>query len=109
MGFRLGFLSGFGAGYYLGARAGRPRYEQINRAVGKVRRSPAVETAVDTAAEKARSVVGRDGGATDDWGGSGGGQAGAATDALPVPAPDVTPAVPAGSAVVDPGDYSSSR
>ncbi len=98
MGFRLGFLTGLGAGYYLGARAGRQRYEQINRAVAKARRSPAVETA----AEKARSVVSRDGG------GEGGSGAGDDTT-LPVPAPEMTPEVPASNTVVDPGDYSSSR
>ena len=32
---RIAFVAGFGAGYYLGARAGRERYEQINRVVGK--------------------------------------------------------------------------
>ncbi len=29
---KLSFLAGFGAGYVLGARAGRERYEQIRRA-----------------------------------------------------------------------------
>jgi hypothetical protein len=29
---KLSFLAGFGAGYVLGARAGRDRYEQIRRA-----------------------------------------------------------------------------
>src|SRR3954452_12117103 len=29
---KLSFLAGFGAGYILGARAGRERYEQIRRA-----------------------------------------------------------------------------
>jgi len=101
MGFRFGFLTGLGAGYYLGARAGRQRYEQINRAVAKARRSPAVETA----AEKARSVVSRDGGA----GGGGGGGGGGAESTLPVPTPEVAPEVPASSVVVDPEDYSSSR
>ena len=27
--FRLGLIIGFGAGYYLGAKAGRERYEQL--------------------------------------------------------------------------------
>ena len=49
MGFRIGFLSGFSAGYYLGARAGRPRYEQINRTLSKARRSPVMETAAEKA------------------------------------------------------------
>ena len=29
----LGMVAAFGAGYYLGARAGRARYEQIRRAL----------------------------------------------------------------------------
>ena len=53
MRFRLGLLTGFGAGYYLGSMAGRERYEQINRAVRKVKRSDAY----DLATEKAKAVV----------------------------------------------------
>ncbi len=105
MGFRFGFLSGFGAGYYLGARAGRQRYEQINRAVDKARRSPAVETAT----EKARSVVSRDSGDEGEGGRDAGDRAGGLGDTLPVLSPETIPAVPAETAVVDPGDYSSSR
>ena len=50
---RLGLLIGFGAGYYLGTRAGRERYDQINRTLTKARRSDTVETAAD----KAKAVV----------------------------------------------------
>lgn len=53
MRFRLGVLVGFGAGYYFGARAGRERYEQLNRWIDRTRNSEAYETA----AEKARAVV----------------------------------------------------
>ena len=53
MRFRLGLITGFGAGYYLGAKAGQQRYEQINRTVRKVRRSDAFETVQ----EKAKDVV----------------------------------------------------
>lgn len=42
MRFRLGLLIGFVAGYVLGARAGRERYEQILRVSAEVRRHPAV-------------------------------------------------------------------
>ena len=49
MRFRLGIVSGFAAGYYLGAKAGHERYEQINQALQKVRRSEAFETAADRA------------------------------------------------------------
>jgi hypothetical protein len=34
MRFRIGLLVGFGIGYYLGARAGRERYEQIRGWLG---------------------------------------------------------------------------
>ncbi len=53
MKFRMGFVVGFGAGYYLGAMAGRERYEQINKLVRKVKRSDAFEEAAD----KAKAVV----------------------------------------------------
>ena len=53
MRFRLGMVIGFGAGYYLGSMAGRERYEQINRAVRKVKRSDAYDMATD----KAKAVV----------------------------------------------------
>ena len=53
MRFRLGVMVGFGAGYYLGAKAGRERYEELNRMIRKVKRSEAYETATD----KAKAVV----------------------------------------------------
>ena len=53
MRFRLGVVTGFGAGYYLGAKAGRERYEQLNRLLDKVRRSDAFETA----SERARATL----------------------------------------------------
>jgi hypothetical protein len=53
MGFRTGLLIGLGAGYYLGARAGRQRYEQIQRFLNKAKRSDLVEGATD----KAKAVV----------------------------------------------------
>ena len=64
MRFRLGFVTGMATGYYLGAMAGRERYEQINRLAGKVRRSDAFEAAqekakaaVDLGVERAREAV----------------------------------------------------
>ncbi len=64
MRFRLGLVTGMASGYYLGARAGRQRYDQINRSLAKLRRSEAFEVAVDSArsvvedgVEKARSAV----------------------------------------------------
>ena len=49
MRFRLGVVMGFGAGYYLGAMAGRERYEQLNRLIKKAKRSDAFETATEKA------------------------------------------------------------
>ncbi len=51
--FRAGVVFGFAAGYYLGTRAGRERYEQINRLL---RRSRAIEEAT-TEAERAKAIV----------------------------------------------------
>ena len=53
MRFRLGLIVGFGAGYYLGAKAGRERYEQLNRWLHQAKESEAFETATD----KAKAVV----------------------------------------------------
>lgn len=44
---------GFVAGYYLGARAGRQRYEQMNRIMGMIRRSTPAHMAADKAKEVA--------------------------------------------------------
>ncbi|MDX1448383.1 MAG: YtxH domain-containing protein [Acidimicrobiia bacterium] len=41
MRFRLGMVVGGAIGYVLGARAGRPRYEQIKRWAASLRRHPA--------------------------------------------------------------------
>jgi hypothetical protein len=75
MRFRLGLLIGFGLGYYLGAMAGRQRYEQINRMVRKVKGSEAYELATDKAkavvdlgVERAKDVV------EDKFGGAGNGE-----------------------------------
>jgi hypothetical protein len=64
MRFRLGWVTGFAVGYYLGAKAGRQRYEQLNRLLHKLRRSDAFETASERArttlegsVEKARDLV----------------------------------------------------
>ncbi len=69
MRFRLGLVTGLAGGYYLGARAGRGRYDQINRAMARVRSTEAFRSVVDDAksavedvaekvTNKARSVVG---------------------------------------------------
>ena len=51
MRFRAGLVTGFAAGYYLGAKAGRQRYEQINQQLRKLRRSDAYQTATTKAKE----------------------------------------------------------
>jgi hypothetical protein len=68
MRFRLGLVIGFGAGYYLGAKAGRERYEQLRGWLGQARNSEVVETAaekakavVDLGVERARDLVDRGG------------------------------------------------
>ncbi len=53
MRFRLGLIVGFAIGYYFGARAGRSRYEQMERWLQKARESDAAEVA----AEKAKAVI----------------------------------------------------
>ena len=53
MRFRLGVLTGFAAGYYLGGKAGRERYVQLNAMVKKAKRSDAYDNATD----KAKAVV----------------------------------------------------
>jgi hypothetical protein len=51
--FRFGVVVGFAIGYYLGARAGRARYVQMERWLQKARESEVAEAA----AEKAKAVI----------------------------------------------------
>jgi hypothetical protein len=53
MRFRAGLVIGLAAGYYLGAKAGRRRYEQIERMLTRVKRS----AAFDAASDKAKAAV----------------------------------------------------
>ena len=48
---RLGVLMGFGAGYVLGAKAGRERYEQLQRLYENVVSSPGFQQATGKAKE----------------------------------------------------------
>jgi hypothetical protein len=52
--FRLGLILGFGAGYYLGAKAGRARYEQMRRVAAKVPSLAKLQAAADLARERFR-------------------------------------------------------
>lgn len=57
MRFKLGYAAGFATGYYLGAKAGHQRYQQINRAVRNLRRSDALENVTHTVKDKVSSVL----------------------------------------------------
>ena len=64
MRFRLGLITGGAVGYYCGAKAGRERYEQLNRWLRELSGSEAVETAeektkavIDLGVERARGFV----------------------------------------------------
>ena len=54
MRFRAGLAFGFAAGYYLGARAGRERYEQLRRLVARTRLAK-VQAAADLGRERLRA------------------------------------------------------
>ncbi|MEO9326121.1 hypothetical protein ABFT23_21700 [Nocardioides sp. C4-1] len=47
----------FAAGYVVGAKAGRERYEQIRKSAAKVAENPRVQSATDAAKEKAGEVA----------------------------------------------------
>jgi hypothetical protein len=53
MRFRLGAALGFGVGYYLGARAGRERYEQLRRLIARTPFAK-VQAAVELGRERLR-------------------------------------------------------
>ena len=54
---KLSFLAGFGAGYVLGARAGRERYEQIRRAWEHAKDDPRLQGVAGMAQARADAVV----------------------------------------------------
>ena len=47
--FRIGLALGFGAGYYLGTKAGHQRYAELNRLISRLRKSDVLG--------KARAVI----------------------------------------------------
>lgn len=52
------FLVGFGAGYVLGARAGRERYEALARSARRLMESPAVQEAAGVLQAQAVGLAG---------------------------------------------------
>jgi oxygen-dependent protoporphyrinogen oxidase len=55
---KISFLAGVGAGYVLGTRAGRQRYEKIKAASAKVWQSGPVQSQVGTVKETAKTKAG---------------------------------------------------
>jgi hypothetical protein len=53
MGFKSGFLVGLGAGYVMGARAGRERYEELQQSWSRLRGAPQVRGAANLARQAA--------------------------------------------------------
>jgi hypothetical protein len=51
MRFRLALLIGFATGYYLGAKAGRERYEELRRLMDRIAPARRVQTIVEFAQE----------------------------------------------------------
>lgn len=54
---KLSLLAGFGAGYVLGARAGRARYEELMDRFQTLKASPVVQDAASKVQEKASDVT----------------------------------------------------
>lgn len=58
--FRLGVIIGFGAGYYLGAKAGRERYEQLVGTYRTLTGHPATKSMIDAGRRKIAQRVSPD-------------------------------------------------
>ncbi|WP_324276921.1 hypothetical protein [Blastococcus brunescens] len=54
---KLSFLAGFGAGYVLGSKAGRERYEQIRRGWENAKDDPRLQSIAGVAQAKADDAV----------------------------------------------------
>ena|SRR2546423_14977169 len=54
---KLMFLAGLGAGFVLGTRAGREKYEELVQAARKVRDNPTVQEAAGVVQEQANKIV----------------------------------------------------
>ncbi|MGW4895664.1 hypothetical protein ACWEQL_25890 [Kitasatospora sp. NPDC004240] len=64
--WKLSFIVGLAAGYVLGSRAGRQRYEQIAKVTRQVAQNPKVQGAADKAKQQAGAVAGKAAGAVAD-------------------------------------------
>jgi hypothetical protein len=53
---KLSFLAGFGAGYVLGAKAGRERYEQLRRGWEQAKDDPRLQSIAGMAQARADDV-----------------------------------------------------
>lgn len=58
MRYKATFLVGFGAGYVLGAKAGRERYDAIARATRRLMENPAVQETAGVLQAQAAGLVG---------------------------------------------------
>lgn len=56
---RLVFVAGLAAGYVLGTRAGRERYEQLRDSVRQFAQNPAVRNTAETATQTGRQAASR--------------------------------------------------
>ena len=54
---KLSFLAGFGAGYVLGSRAGRERYEQIRRGWDRAKADPRLQSLAGMAQARADDAL----------------------------------------------------
>ncbi|WP_371481698.1 hypothetical protein [Kitasatospora sp. NBC_00315] len=64
--WKLSFVVGLAAGYVLGTKAGRQRYEQIASATRRVAQNPKVQSAADKAKHQAGAAAGKAAGAVAD-------------------------------------------
>ena len=59
MRYRLTFVVGLAVGYVLGTRAGRERYEQLQKTAREISHNPAVRNTAETAAQQGRVFAGK--------------------------------------------------
>ncbi len=56
---KVSYAAGFAAGYVLGARAGRQRYDQISQGFSKLMSNPKVQETKDTVQHQATGLIGK--------------------------------------------------